>query len=112
MSFYCAIQAFNVDRLDVIYTGSDRSFTTPSGLFKWAIAKIDRKCFKESFIDNTFSKFAAFSNLSPRLVIIFAMSLQHDFATPSSFLLVPLAFSPCPDANGRIDFLTMGHWVA
>ena len=36
------------------------------------------------------------------------MSLQHDFATPSSFLLVPLAFSPCPDANGRIDFLTTG----
>ena len=38
----------------------------------------------------------------------FAVSLQHDFATPSSFLLVLLAFSPCPDANGRIDFLMTG----
>ena len=66
-SFYCAIRAFNVDQLDVIYTGPDRSFTAPSGLFKWAIAKIDRECFKESFIDHTSSKFAALSNLSPRL---------------------------------------------
>ena len=31
-SFYCAIWAFNVDHLDVIYTGPDRSFTIPSGL--------------------------------------------------------------------------------
>ena len=36
------------------------------------------------------------------------MSLQHDFATLSSLLLVLLALSPCPDANGRIDFLTTG----
>ena len=36
------------------------------------------------------------------------MSLQHDFATPSSFLLVALAFSSCPDANGRIDLLATG----
>ena len=27
MSFYCAIRAFNVDQLDIIYTGLDRSFT-------------------------------------------------------------------------------------
>ena len=54
----------------VIYTGPNRSFTAPFGLFKWAIAKIDRECFKESFIDNTSSRFAAFSDLSPRLVII------------------------------------------
>ena len=70
MSFYCAIWAFNVDKLYVIYTRLDRSFTAPSGLFKWAIAEIDRECFKESFIDNTFSRFAAFSDLSLRLVII------------------------------------------
>ena len=69
-SFYCAIRAFNVDRLDVTYTGLDKSFFTPSGLFQWAIAKIDRECFKENFIDNTSSRFAAFSDLSLRLVII------------------------------------------
>ena len=80
----------------------------PSGLFKWAIVKIDRECFKENFIDNTFSKFADLSDLSLQLVIIFFASLQHDFATPTSFLLVLLAFSPCHDANGRIDFLMIG----
>ena len=26
MSFYCVIRAFNVDQLDVIYTGPDKSF--------------------------------------------------------------------------------------
>ena len=36
------------------------------------------------------------------------MSLQYDFATLSSFLLVPLAFFPHPDANGRIDLLATG----
>ena len=69
-SFFYVIRTFNVDQLDVIYTGPDRLFTAPSGLFKWAIAKIDRECFKESFIYNTFSRFATFSDLSPRLVII------------------------------------------
>ena len=52
------------------YTGPDRSFTASSGLFQWAIAKIDRECFKENFIDNASSRFTAFSNLSPRMVII------------------------------------------
>ena len=69
-SFYCVIRDFNVDKLDVIYTGLDMSFTVPFGLFKWTIAKIDREYFKENFIDNTSSRFAVFSDLSPRLVII------------------------------------------
>ena len=69
-SFYCSLRAFNVDQLNVIYTGPDKSFTASSGLFKWANAKIDRECFKESFIDNTSSRFTTFSDLSPRLVII------------------------------------------
>ena len=80
----------------------------PSGLFKWTIAKIDRECFKESFIDNTFSRFRCFLQSESATGHYFAVSLQHDFATLSSFLLVHLAFSPCPDANGRIDFLTTG----
>ena len=65
MSFYYAIRTFNVDQLNVIYTGPNRSFTASSGLLKWATAKIDRECFKEIFIDNTFSRFATFSDLSP-----------------------------------------------
>ena len=36
------------------------------------------------------------------------ISVQHDFATPSSFLLVPPAFSPCLDANGGTDILLIG----
>ena len=31
-----------------------------------------------------------------------------DLAPPSSFLLVPLAFSPCPDVNRGIDLLAIG----
>ena len=50
---------------------------------------IDRECFEESFIDNTSSRFAVFSDLSPQLV-------------------VPPAFSPCPDTNGGIDLLLIG----
>ena len=69
-SFYCAIRAFEFDQLEVIYNRPDRSFIAPSRIFKWAIAKIDRECFKESFIDNTSSRFVAFSDLSPQLVII------------------------------------------
>ena len=61
---------FEVDRLVVVYTGPDRSFYCVIQAFKWVIAKIDRKCFKESCIDNTSSRFVAFSNLSLRLVII------------------------------------------
>ena len=69
-SFYCAIRAFNVNQLDVVYTGPNRSFYWAIRAFKWAIANIDRECFKESFIDNTPSRFAAFSDLSLQLVII------------------------------------------
>ena len=37
-----------------------------------------------------------------------AISTQPNLATPSSVLLVPLAFSPCPDINGEIDLLVIG----
>ena len=33
-----------------------------------------------------------------------------DLATLSSVFLVPLAFSLCPDANGRIDLLAIGSY--
>ena len=34
-----------------------------------------------------------------------AVSARPNLATPSSILLVPLAFSPCPESNGGIDLL-------
>ena len=36
------------------------------------------------------------------------VSARPDLATLSSVLLVPLVFSPCPDANGGIDLLAIG----
>ena len=33
---------------------------------------------------------------------------QHDLTTPSSVVLVPPAFSPCPDVNGGLDLLAIG----
>ena len=39
------------------------------------------------------------------------ISVQHDFPTPLSFLLVPLALSPCPDANEGIDIQATDHRV-
>ena len=36
------------------------------------------------------------------------VSAQPDLATPSSVLLVPLAFSPCPNIEGGIDLLAIG----
>ena len=36
------------------------------------------------------------------------VSARHYLATPSSILLVPLAFFSCPDANGGIDLLVIG----
>ena len=111
-SFYCAIQAFNVDQLDVIYTGPDRSFSAPFGLFKWTIAKIDRECFKESFIDNTSSRLRTFSDLSPRLVIIslWAFNITLQFLDLSClFLLLSLhALTPMEE----LLFWRLDHWVA
>ena len=37
-----------------------------------------------------------------------SVSALPDLITPSSILLVPLAFSPCPDVNGGINLLTIG----
>ena len=36
------------------------------------------------------------------------VNAQPDSATFSFVLLVPLAFSPCPDANGGIGLLAIG----
>ena len=37
-----------------------------------------------------------------------AVSARPNPTTLSSILLIPLAFSPCPDANGGIDLLEIG----
>ena len=58
-----------MNQLGINHTRPDKALTIP-GLCKWAIAKIDRECFKGSFIYNTSSRFTTFSNLSPELVII------------------------------------------
>ena len=129
MSFYCVIRAFNVDQLDVIYTGPNRSFTGPFGLLMLTslmfsiLSRIGDLLHHLGFLSGLLQRLIE-NALKKALLIIplpgvhdflrsesatghyFAVSLQHVFATPSSFLLVPLAFSPCPDANGRIDFLT------
>ena len=88
---------FYIDRLDVIYIGPDRSFIAPSGLLQWAIAKIDRRYFKGSFIDNTSSRFMDFSDPSSQLV---NMTLQ--------LLLVPSCSSSYLDANGGIYLMAVG----
>ena len=36
------------------------------------------------------------------------INARLDLATLSSVFLVPLTFSPCPDANGGIGLLTIG----
>ena len=60
---------FVMNQLGINHTGSDRAIAS-SRLCKWAIVKIYRDFFKESSIDNTSSRFTAFFDLSPQLVII------------------------------------------
>ena len=50
MSFYCAIRAFNVDKLDVIYTGPDRVFTAPSGFLSGLLQRLIENALKKALL--------------------------------------------------------------
>ena len=89
---------FYLDRLDVIYTGPDRSFIAPSRLiFSGLLQRLIENILKEALLIMPPLGFAAFSNLSPRLVI---MTLQ--------LLFVPSSSSSYLDASGGTYLIVVG----
>ena len=59
-----------------------------------------------SYISYIFSKITTFSNMGLQLIIL--MLQAFSMTLPPYVLLVPSAFSPCPDANGGIGLMAIG----
>ena len=79
-------------------------FTTPSGILSGLLQILIENALKKALLIIPLPV-RGFLRSKSATGHYFAMSLQKDFATPSYFLLAPLTFSPCLDANGRIDLL-------